>query len=69
MNEAVGRAVAAVDRIKPWRRGSGTASHKPLLLLWALRRVQLGRERLGDFNDAEAELRELITRFTPDVVD
>lgn len=65
MNEAVDRAIAAVDRMQPWRRGGETAPHKPLLLLWALRRLQLGRPRLVDFNDAEGELRELIARFTP----
>lgn len=65
MSDAVQRAVAAVERMQPWRRGAETAPHKPLLLLWAIRRLQLGRPRLVDFNDAEAELRELIARFTP----
>lgn len=51
--------------MRPWRRGAEAAPHKPLLILWALRRVQLGKPRLVDFNDAEAELRELISRFSP----
>ena len=65
MTAAVDRALAALERMQPWRRGGETAPHKPLLLLWAIRRLQLGRPRLVDFNDAEAELRELIARFTP----
>lgn len=65
MNDALQRAVAAVERMQPWRRGAETAPHKPLLLLWAIRRLQMGRPRLVDFNDAEAELRDLIARFTP----
>ncbi len=65
MGEAVERAAAAIERMQPWRRGSETAPHKPLMLLWALRRLQLGQPRLVDFNDAEGELRDLISRFTP----
>lgn len=65
MNETVQQAVAAVERMQPWRRGSEVAPHKPLLLLWAIRRLQLGRPRLVDFNEAEVELRDLIARFSP----
>lgn len=48
-----------------WRRRGEQAPHKPLLLLYALRRVQLGESRLVDFNVAESPLRELIERFSP----
>jgi putative restriction endonuclease len=65
VTDALERALAAVDRMQPWRRGGEAAPHKPLLLLWAIRRLQLGRPRLVDFNDAEGELRDLIARFTP----
>jgi putative restriction endonuclease len=65
VNEHVVAAQSALERLRPWRRGEESAPHKPLLVLWALRRVQLGHPRLVDFNDAEPELRELIASFTP----
>jgi putative restriction endonuclease len=52
-----------VAKIRPWSRNSQQAPHKPLLLLYALRRVQTGAPRLIDFNEAEKPLRDLIECF------
>lgn len=62
---SVVQAIAAIERIRPWRRGMEQAPHKPLLLLLALRRVQLGEPRLTDFRSIELPLRELIREYSP----
>ena len=41
------------------------APHKPLLLLWALARVQHGLPRLCPFAEVEPELRKLLVEFAP----
>lgn len=62
---AIAEARAAIERLRPWRRGSEQAPHKPLLLLLALRRVQINEPRLVDFNSIEGPLSELIQQFSP----
>lgn len=53
-----------VDEIKLWRRGKERAPHKPLLLLFALGRVQRGEKRLAQYDTEVAEdLRKLLRRF------
>lgn len=55
----------AVKALRPWKRSGERAPHKPLLLLWALGRVQQGESRLVEFSDAEAPLRKLLTAYGP----
>lgn len=62
--QALDAAVTAIERLRPWTRQGTQAPHKPLLILVALRRASEGRVRLVSFPDVEAELRELIERFS-----
>ncbi len=56
---------AAVRAIRTWVRGEERAPHKPLLLLYALGRVQRGESRLVPFSVAEGPLRRLLAEFGP----
>lgn len=55
----------AVRAIRTWVRSDQRAPHKPLLLLFALGRVQRGEDRLVRFVDAEAPIRRLLAEFGP----
>lgn len=53
-----------VDEIKLWRHGNERAPHKPLLLLFALGRVQRGEKRLAPYRKEVAKnLKKLLGRF------
>ncbi len=53
-----------VDEIKLWRHGNDRAPHKPLLLLFALGRVQRGETRLARYsNEVAKDLKKLLRRF------
>lgn len=55
-----------VAAIRAWRRGGERAPHKPLLLLYALGRLQrLGVNSPVAFSDAEGPLRALLGEFGP----
>lgn len=56
---------AAVDAIRTWSRGDERAPHKPLLLLYALGRVQRGEPRLVPFLEVEEPLTQLLREFGP----
>lgn len=56
---------AAVANLRTWKRGERRAPHKPLLLLYALGRLQRGEARLVDFVEAEPRLHALLARFGP----
>ena len=56
---------ARFDAITQWRRGGERAPHKPLLLLYALARLQRGELRLGPFADIEDSVRRLLVDFGP----
>jgi putative restriction endonuclease len=55
----------AVAHLRTWKRGERRAPHKPLLLLYALGRIQAGAPRLVDFVEAEPCLKALLDRFGP----
>jgi len=54
-----------VAQIRAWKRDNERAPHKPLLLLYALGRLQAGRPRMVAFQEASAPLKELIQEFGP----
>ena len=55
-----------IGKIRIWRRGSETAPHKPLLLLWAFGRVHQGEPRLASYADEiEPSMNELLADFGP----
>ncbi len=56
----------AFDGIRVWRQGERRAVHKPLLVLYALAKVNAGAATLSDWNDAEPALKELLEEFGPD---
>lgn len=72
MSSGVGNAMTVreevlqrVGSINQWRRGGERAPHKPLLLLYALGRLQqTGSSRVA-FADAEPDLRRLLEEFGP----
>lgn len=51
--------------LRPSPQPSGSAIHKPLLVLLALSRVQRGEPRLAHFSEYEALLRDLLIEFGP----
>ena len=48
-----------------WRRGDERAPHKPLLILYALGRLQTGASRLIPFDELEKPLTRLLEDFGP----
>jgi putative restriction endonuclease len=58
--------LARVGSIRAWRRGGVRAPHKPLLLLYALGRLQGDRTNAAiSFADAEGPLRDLLDEYGP----
>lgn len=53
-----------VASLRTWRRGERRAPHKPLVLLYALGRLQRGEPRLAPFVDIYGPLRDLLGEFT-----
>ncbi len=53
------------ERIRVWAQKGERAPHKPLLLLWALGRLQAGKPRLVPFMEIEEPLRNLLREFGP----
>jgi putative restriction endonuclease len=51
--------------LNQWRRGGERAPHKPLLLLYALGRLQRTGSSATPFADAESDLRRLLEEFGP----
>jgi putative restriction endonuclease len=48
-----------------WRRGDERAPHKPLLILFALARLQRGEPRLVLFQELDEHLKKLLAEFGP----
>lgn len=59
------RILDAFQQITVWKQGGQRAPHKPLLLLFALGRVQRGHRRLVQFTEVEAPLTELLKMYGP----
>jgi putative restriction endonuclease len=57
--------VQRVTALKQWRRGGERAPHKPLLLLYALGRLQRTGSSSVRFADAEGDLGRLLEEFGP----
>jgi putative restriction endonuclease len=55
----------AVASINQWRRGGERAPHKPILLLYALARLQRGLGAEMAYNDVEGDLDKLLQEFGP----
>lgn len=55
----------AITHLRTWKRDERRAPHKPLLLLFALARIQRSEPRLVDFVEAEPILAGLLDRFGP----
>ena len=52
-----------LSRINVWKSGGRRAPHKPLLMLYALGRVQQGTKRLIPYHEVERHLTSLLRRF------
>jgi len=52
-----------IQKIVVWRKGGQRAPHKPLLLLFALGRLENGKDRLVDFGSVERPLQDLLQEF------
>lgn len=57
--------IERVTSLKQWRRGGERAPHKPLLLLYALGRLQRFGSSAMAFADVESDLRQLLNEFGP----
>jgi putative restriction endonuclease len=53
------------QHLNVWRRGDERAPHKPLLILYALGRLQTGADRLIPFDELEKPLARLLEDFGP----
>jgi putative restriction endonuclease len=53
------------SKITVWKRGGERAPHKPLLILYALARLQRGEPRLAPFEELEEPLRQLLMDYGP----
>ncbi len=53
------------DRINIWKRKGTRAVHKPLIILFALARLQRKEDRLVSFKEAEPELKQLLRTYGP----
>jgi putative restriction endonuclease len=51
--------------ITVWKHGGERAPHKPLLILYALARLQRGEPRPIPFDDIEKDLSDLLQDFGP----
>ena len=51
-------------KLNTFKRGDQVAPHKPLLILLALSRLQMGEPRLLTYQELEPDLKELLTRFS-----
>jgi len=54
-----------IAALRTWRRGGQQAIHKPLLLIYALGRIQKGSERLLPFTEVDRDVKPLLERFGP----
>jgi putative restriction endonuclease len=54
-----------IASINQWRRGGERAPHKPLLLLYALARLQHDKGSAMSYNDIESDLDALLREFGP----
>ena len=57
--------LARISKLNVWSAKGARAPHKPLLLLFALGRLQRGEERLAPFAEIEGPLAKLLDRFGP----
>ena len=48
-----------------WKRGDVRAPHKPLLVLYALGRLQAGSDRLIPYSEIDGPLTRLLDEFGP----
>lgn len=55
-----------ISQVVIWKRGEQRAPHKPLLLLYALRRLVNADQRLIPFADVDRDLRSLLLEFGPE---
>ena len=56
---------ARIRAVRTWSRRGQRAPHKPLLLLWALARVQRGEPRLAPWTEVAPALTTLLEDFGP----
>lgn len=56
---------ARAANIRSWQQGEVVAPHKPLLLLYALGRLQAGKPRMVAFSEAYEPLRQMLEEFGP----
>ncbi len=54
-----------LEQLQVWRRGGERAPHKPLVLLFALARIERGERRLVPFREAAEPLDRLLEEFGP----
>ncbi|ADU29390.1 phosphorothioated DNA-binding restriction endonuclease [Evansella cellulosilytica] len=54
-----------ITNLSIWKKGDQRAPHKPLLILYALARLQSSQERLLSYSEARGKLTELLVEFGP----
>lgn len=54
-----------ISKLNIWEKGGQRAPHKPLLILYALGRLQQGGNRLINYEDVRQDLIDLLSEFGP----
>jgi putative restriction endonuclease len=57
--------LSQLEQLRIWRRGGERAPHKPLVLLYALARIEHRKQRLIPFREAVGPLERLLEEFGP----
>lgn len=60
-----GDLIELIQDLNVWKRGSTRAPHKPLLVLYALGRIERGEDRLIPYREVNEDLERLLIDFGP----
>lgn len=60
-----GDLIERIQDLNVWKRGTTRAPHKPLLVLYALGRIERGEDRLIPYRKVDEDLRRLLIDFGP----
>ena len=56
----------SIKNLTIWKKRGERAPHKPLLILYALGKIQQGKPRMLPYKQVRLDLKELLIEFGPD---